>query len=492
MPRSRSSSLSSPAPPRLQRRSPSRSVDLDKIAADYETPKDAQSQPSTVSGTVTMRPTLVNTFSQMSTSTITSASTAQQSGRSSSASQRSNSNVGQSGGEDWNHLSQFKVEFPSMASLPKLSQLRIDADRDVAPMKGQPLSAMQLRPGPNRAMTNPIHAQPDMRFYVVAHDYDPREITFNSEGNMVGASLTVLVEKMTPHDGPVDSMFWASFFYTFRLHTDPLDFTEALIRRYDIMPPSNISMTEREQEMWIERKVVPVRLRVYNLLKAWLDTYWKPEADDIALETMKEFAIEVVQPTLPAMAPRLLEAIRKRSSGPLSASMDRPGSSASSYNDYSRRSHSRTLSTDKLSLKSPLSLLSPNATTPGPTSPGFSQLSTLPPTPIISKSLNTLLQKPGVELSRIPLTEFDTLELARQLTIMESKMFNQVAPEDLLLTGRRKVAGLKALSETSNQITGWIADTILAELDIKRRTSLLKFYIKLADVSPYWMRVRYN
>jgi hypothetical protein len=62
-------------------------------------------------------------------------------------------------------------------------------------------------------------------------------------------------------------------------------------------------------------------------------------------------------------------------------------------------------------------------------------------------------------------------------------MFNQVAPEDLLLTGRRKVAGLKALSETSNQITGWIADTILAELDIKKRTGLLKFYIKLADVS---------
>lgn len=487
IPRSRSSSLSSPAPPRLQRRSPSRSVDLDKMATDFDTP----TQPSTVSGYTVTRPSLATAFSHTSTSTITSAFTPQPSARSSSTSYRT-SNTDQSGEEEWNHLSQFKVEFPSMASLPKLSQLRIDVDRDVVPVKGQPLSAMQLRPGPNRALTNPIHNQPDMRFWVVAHDYDPREITFNTEGSMVGASLTVLVEKMTPHDGPVDSMFWASFFYTFRLHTSPLDFTEALIKRYDISPPSNIVMTEREREMWVERKVVPVRLRVYNLLKAWLDTYWKPEVDDVALDTMREFAFEVVQPTLPAMAPRLMEAIRKRSSGPLSAGPDRPPSSASSYNDSSRRSHSRTLSTDKLSLKSPLSLLSPNVTTPGPASAGFSQLSTLPPTPIISKSLHSLLQKPGVELSRIPLTEFDTLELARQLTIMESKMFNQVAPEDLLLTGRKKVAGLKALSETSNQITGWIADTILAELDIKRRTSLLKFYIKLADVSPYRMRVRYN
>jgi hypothetical protein len=328
-----------------------------------------------------------------------------------------------------------------------------------------------------------MHTQPDIRYWVVAHDYDPREITFNNDGNMVGASLTVLVEKMTPHDGPVDSMFWASFFFTFRLHTSPMDFIEALIRRYDTSPPSNVIMTEREREMWVERKVVPVRLRVYNLLKAWLDTYWKPDADEVVLDTMKDFAIEVVQPTLPAMAPRLLEAIRKRSTSLLSAGPDRPPSSASSHNDHSRRSHSRSVSTDKLSLKSPLSLLSPNIVTPGPASAGFSTLSSLPPTPIISKSLNSLLQKPNVELSRIPLTEFDTLELARQLTLMESKMFNQVAPEDLLLTGRRKVAGLKALSETSNQITGWIADTILAELDIKRRTSLLKFYIKLADVS---------
>jgi hypothetical protein len=370
-----------------------------------------------------------------------------------------------------------------MTSLPKLSELRIDTDHDPEPVKGQPMSAMQLRPNASRAMTNPVHQQPDIRFWVVAHDYDPREITFNSDGGMVGASLTVLVEKMTPHDGPVELMFWSSFFYTFRLYTSPTDLVDALIKRYHIMPPSQIVMTEKEREMWVERKVVPVRLRVYNLLKAWLDSFWKPESDDVVLETLRHFALNTLQRSLPAMAPRLLEAIRKRASGPLSAGAERPPSAASSYGETSRRSHSRTLSTDKLSLKSPMSLLSPTVTTPGPSSAGFSTLSSLPPTPLISKSLHSLLQKPNVELSRIPLTEFDTLELARQLTIMESKMFNQVAPEDLLLTGRRKVAGLKALSETSNQITGWIADTILAELDIKKRTGLLKFYIKLADVS---------
>lgn len=480
LPRSRSSSLSSPAPPRLQKRSPSRSADLDKFTLDYDEPSDRPGQPATNYGSISSGPSVSTSLSRSSASTV--ASTAQISDRPSGFSQHERQAENEA---ERARLSQFRVEFPSMSSLPKLSQLRIDTTHTSAPVvKGQPMSAMQLRPNINRSMAQPVYQQPDMRFWVVAHDYDPREITFNSDGNMVGASLAVLVEKMTPHDGPVELIFWSSFFFTFRLYTTPADLVDALIRRYHLAPPSQVVMTEKEREMWVERKVVPVRLRVYNLLKAWLDSFWKAETDDVVLETLREFASQVLQRSLPAMAPRLLEAIRKRTSGPLSATTDRPPSSASSYGESVRRPlHSRTLSTDKLSLKSPLSLLSPTLTTPGPTSAGFSTLSSLPPTPLISKSLHSLLQKPNVELSRIPLTEFDTLELARQLTIMESKMFNQVAPEDLLLTGRRKVAGLKALSETSNQMTGWVADTILAEMDIKKRTGLLKFYIKLADVS---------
>lgn len=420
-------------------------------------------------------------FSQSSASTRASVSTALTSTRSSGGSFSHASRPQTPHLQESPQLASFKVDFSPDLSLPKLSQLKIDTGRDVTVPRPQPQSAIVARPPPIRTVTSPIQGQADMRFWVSSHDYDPREITFNSDGNMVGASLAVLVEKMTPHDGPVDSIFWSSFFYTFRIYTTPADFVDALIRRYEITPPSSVMMTEREIEVWVERKVVPVRLRVYNLLKAWLDTYWKAEADDIVLDTLKAFANVTVQRTLPAMAPRLLDAIRKRASGPPSAGVDRPPSSASSHGE--RKNHTRNMSSDKLSLKSTISLLSPTVTTPSPSPTGLNPLSQLPPTPIISKSLHSLLQKPNVELSRIPLTEFDTLELARQMTIMESKMFNHVAPEDLLLTGRRKVDGLKALSETSNQITGWVADTILAEMDIKRRTALLKFYIKLADVS---------
>ena len=99
---------------------------------------------------------------------------------------------------------------------------------------------------------------------------------------------------------------------------------------------------------------------------------------------------------------------------------------------------------------------------------------------MISKNLNSLLHR---DTLNIPVTEFDTLELARQLTILESKLFCAVHPDDLLETGRKSIQSLKALSMLSNQITGWVADNILNERDAKKRTALLKFYIKLADVS---------
>ncbi len=110
----------------------------------------------------------------------------------------------------------------------------------------------------------------------------------------------------------------------------------------------------------------------------------------------------------------------------------------------------------------------------------ISMSSTLPPTPIINQKLHNNLRNKSLSIN---ITEFDALELARQFTLMESKLFVQILPEDLLMTGKKSIPQLKALSTLSNQVTGWVADGILNEMNPKRRAELLKFYIKLADVS---------
>ena len=356
-------------------------------------------------------------------------------------------------------LDYLKPETQSFVSLPELGESTIDAETT----KTTPVQPRgTLRPAaPIRSVTAPIpSANSDVRFWVVAHDYDPREITFNSNGNMIGASLAVLVEKMTPHDGPVDSTFWASFFFTFRLFTTPMTLLEAMVSRYDLQAPPSMASGERERAVWIERKVVPVRLRIYNFLKAWLDSHWRAESDDVVLDQLRDFATAVVSRSLPSMAPRLLDAVGKRQSGPSSPS--------AVYG-----SHARLTSAERHR-----GVAQAGASHP-PAMPGG-----LPQTPIISKTLNSLLQKKALN---IPITEFDAVELARQLTIMESKLFRAVVPEDLLQTGKKTIPSLKSLSTLSNQITGWVADGILNEMDAKRRAALLKYYIKLADVSAVFL-----
>ena len=381
--RSRASSLSSPAPPRMTHRSPSRSADLDKFTSDF---------------------TLPSRLPHASTLTRTSSS--------------SGIPVTPSTGS---------VDSPMLGYLKNDSGLIEPIDTDATPGKRPPM--------PARSVTAPVpSANTDVRFWVVAHDYDPKEITFNPDGNIIGASLAVLVEKMTPHDVPPEPTFWQTFFFTFRLFTTPTDLLSSLMTRYDLLPPAHTAFGERERAIWIERKVVPVRLRIYNLLKAWLETHWRQDTDDVILDTLQIFVTEVIARTLPAMAPRLQAVIRKRLSGPLTALSE----------------------------------------------PERPLLGGLPPTPIISKSLNSMLQKNTS--TNIPITEFDTLELARQLTLLESKLFCCVSPEDLLQTGKKTIPELKALSTISNQITGWVADNVLNEIDAKKRAGLLKFYIKLADV----------
>jgi len=433
-------------------RSPSRSADLDKFTGDY----GVQLLPR--------RPSNLRSSTYQGTPSASTSNSTDPSHRTSGVSDQTTPSLLTPHDFDQGLRPQdgafenaLTVEVPSVVALPKFASLSLDTVDPATKARTLPRPAP-----PHRAMTAPFPGGAvDPTFFLRAHDYEPQEVTLDKEGIIVGASLKALVEKMTPHDGPVDPTFSATFFLTFRLHTSPEKLAEAVMTRYDLAPPHGVVLTERDRALWVESKVVPVRLRIYNFLKAWLDSHWRADTDDVVLETLRQFNADVVSQSLPAMAPRLDQAIRRRQAGPLSAGGSFPDS----------RAVRRISSVDHLGRAGPLTAFSPVHTS-------------LPPTPSISRTLNSLLHK-NPSPAQVPITDFDTLELARQLTIMESKLFCLVAPEDLLQTGygKKSIPELKALSTLSNQITGWVADTVLNETDAKKRALLLKFYIKLSDVS---------
>ncbi|KAG5648326.1 hypothetical protein DXG03_004898 [Asterophora parasitica] len=284
--------------------------------------------------------------------------------------------------------------------------------------------------------------------WMLSHDYSLEDVAYNSDGHLVGATIEVLVEKMTPHDSIVDPAFSAVFFLTFRLFSSPIDLVDTIISRYNIQPPKGIS--DEDVMLWQQRKGVPVRLRVSNFIKIWVEMYWRPGVDDPALPALTLFTKNELALYFPGPAHRIGELITLR-----------------------RQTTDYTISPKGDRSRDPGMSINP---------PSTILLTSEVPRPTMTKTLLVALRKR--DFASIAVTDFDALELARQLTIMECNLYCAIQPEEVLETGSEGVkppVNVRAVSSLSTAITGWVAESILSEPDLKKRTALVRFFIKVAD-----------
>ncbi|KAL0069855.1 Ras guanine nucleotide exchange factor bud5 [Marasmius tenuissimus] len=295
--------------------------------------------------------------------------------------------------------------------------------------------------------------------YMFRPDYAHDDIAYNTEGVLVGATLEVLVEKLTPHESIVDPAFSAVFFMTFRLFCSPVELVEALIARYNVKEPEGLP---REHSLiWQQSKGVPVRLRVANFIKSWLEVYWRPETDYSALSPLCKFTQEYMAKLFPGPGERILGMIRMYAE----RGAERDTTLVSPKGDRTRD--------PGMSLNPPPSAVSMSLNMNG---------SMEVPRPTMTKPLLALLRAKNFEA--IAITDFDALELARQLTIMECRLYCAITPEEVMESGQegaRTPVNVRAVSSLSTTITGWAAESILNEKDMKKRTGLVKFFVKVAD-----------
>ncbi|KAI9880985.1 MAG: hypothetical protein M1830_009479 [Pleopsidium flavum] len=264
------------------------------------------------------------------------------------------------------------------------------------------------------------------------------ELIYNKDGQIAGATLPALIERLTTHDSTPDAMFVSTFYLTFRLFASPVQFAEALVDRFEYVGETpNIAG--------------PVRLRVYNIFKGWLESHWRHDCDNAALEMILDFAAQKLKAVLPTASKRLTELVVKVASvnGPLVprlvSSIGKTNTSIAQY--------------------------------VAPDTP-------LPP-PIVSKSQLGALRNWKQGGSSVSILDFDPLELARQFTIKESRIFCSILPEELLATEWMKKSGsvavnVRAMSTLSTDLANLVADCILQLEDPKQRAKLIKQWIKIA------------
>ena len=264
------------------------------------------------------------------------------------------------------------------------------------------------------------------------------ELMFNKEGQVTGGSLPALVERLTAHESTPDATFVSTFYLTFRLFCTPVKLTEALIDRFDYVGE-------------FPHMAGPVRLRVYNAFKGWLESHWRDQADREALGLILPFAEVKLGSVLPSAGRRLTE-LATRVSGERSlvprlvSSMGKTNTAIGQY----------------VPAETPL------------------------PPPAISKSQNNALHSFRLGSSNVPtILDLEPLEIARQLTIRQMNVFCSIMPEELLASQWMKKGGaeapnVKAMSALSTDLSNLVAETILQHAEIKKRAAVIKQWIKVA------------
>lgn len=266
------------------------------------------------------------------------------------------------------------------------------------------------------------------------------ELIHNREGQISGGSLPALIEQLTTNDTTPDAMFVTTFYLTFRLFTTPLDFAKCLIDRFEYVGNGPDLGT-------------PVRLRVFNVFKGWLESHWQPEPDASALGVILTFATGKLRAVLPAAGKRLAELTVRVTEMRAGSVVPRLVSS------LGKTSTSSTI---------------------------FSAVEGTAPTPNVSRSQLNSLKNVTLNGGSCSILDFDPLEIARQLTLMESRLFCTVQPEELLLSESEKKeeskgTTLKAISRLSTELANFVADTILSLEEAKKRALVIKQWVKVSS-----------
>ncbi|KAK0732769.1 ras guanine nucleotide exchange factor domain-containing protein [Apiosordaria backusii] len=270
-------------------------------------------------------------------------------------------------------------------------------------------------------------------FLRLDHDVDLSWDLKTQPPTVKGGSLMALVEQLTRHD-KLDANFNNTFLLTYRSFTTARELFELLVKRFNLQPPEGL--TQPEYDMWTNQKQKLIRFRIVNILKNWFDNFWMEDPNEEAtrqlLRDVYNFAKDTVKST------------ETPGSGPLMTVLD------------------QRLNGKEAGARRMIQTVNQNT-----------------PAPIMPKNMK-----------KLKFLDIDVVEFARQLTIIESRLYGKIKPTECLnKTWQKKVGegepepapNVKALILHSNQMTNWVAEMILSQTDVRKRVVVIKHFVAVAD-----------
>ncbi|KAF7977036.1 hypothetical protein HWV62_4796 [Athelia sp. TMB] len=266
-------------------------------------------------------------------------------------------------------------------------------------------------------------ANADQKPWYLRPSYSPSEILIDPDGTVRGGTVPALVERLTAHEHG-DPTYIKSFMMTFKSFTTVDELFNLLVQRFWVQPPSGLKAKELED--WTKLKQHIIQMRVLNTFKSMVTDEVVLEKEDLyILDRIREFVTQ--EEVYQFAAAKVLLTLIERKQNPAAENK-------------------------------------PKMTT---------ITSTVPP-PIQPKA--------GKKLK---LLDIDPLEMARQLTIMESNLYQAIKPIECLQRSRENKGDHKDnitnVTQNFNRLANWIQECILAKDDRRERANVIKYFITVAE-----------
>ena len=249
---------------------------------------------------------------------------------------------------------------------------------------------------------------------------------YNSEFPAIKAAVVEkLILGLTP-EAYADTDFNFAFLLSFPSFMTPQKLCELLKVRWTIPLPQKPSKTgvTVDLEAFQKRKLTPIRLRIINVVKLWLDEH-RQALDADSRGHIEKFITEVIKPDMAGPAATLLKLLKE-----------------------STESKDEQIMFDEK-----------------------------PPKPYLPMNLKT----------KLSILDVHPEEIARQITLIDSALYRKIKPAEFLSSGwtrgdkEIRSPGICAMISTFNVISRWVSTQILLQPDLKQRAITLNRIICIAQ-----------
>ncbi|KAF8181221.1 ras guanine nucleotide exchange factor domain-containing protein [Mycena galopus ATCC 62051] len=260
--------------------------------------------------------------------------------------------------------------------------------------------------------------------------YDPTEIVIDSDGSVRAGTVSALVEHFTTQE-QANGAFIKIFFRVFKSFTTTEKLFTLLVQRFSIQPP--LKVTQAEYENWSKFKQ-DIQNSVLNMFESMVESEDMLEKDDVfILHRMAEFLRVEEVARFPA-AKEVLMLIER--------AVGRLGKLTGAQLHHNENDIERGL----------------------------------PSPPLLSIPQSS---------QQLKLLDIEPPELARQLTIIESQLYQKIRPADWLRRGQGQQPeskdNISIVIQTSNKIALWVAESVLSNENSQSRARVVKQLINVAN-----------